>query len=145
MITLAHARKSDIALHLMSKDHRSQPHLISVTYSSQDIKRAILASLAELSETSPGISVTEFADSYHVTVTVTYELPIVAEIIADYWSSHNFVVTRYSGVHNAPEEVETFLTATMKHRYAQGKYTYPYGEVKPDEELKPDVELKSES
>jgi hypothetical protein len=136
MIILAHARKSDIALHLMSKDNISQPHLIDVTYSSQDIKHAVITSLVELAKTSPGVSVTEFADSCHVKVTVTYELPIVAEIIANYWSSHNFVVTRYSGAHDAPEEVETFLTATMKHSYAQGKYTYPYGTTNPNTESK---------
>jgi hypothetical protein len=136
MIVLAHARKSDIALHLMSKDHISQPHSIDVTYSSQDIKRAILALLVKLKETSPGVSVTEldFDDSCHVTVNATYELPIVAEIIADYWSSHGFIVTRYTGTPDRSEEVETFLTATMKHRYAQGKYTYPYGTVNPDTE-----------
>lgn len=134
MIVLAHARKSDIALHLMSKDHISQPHLIDVNYSTQDIKRAIVASLTKLQETNPAVSVSEFDDSCHVTVNATLELPIVAEIIADYWSSHGFVVTRYIGAHNTPEEVETFLTATMKYRYAQGKYTYPYGTANPDTE-----------
>lgn len=135
MITLAHARKSDIALHLMSKDCVSQPHLIEVSYSTQDIKGSIVKSLTELQETSPGIKVIEFNDYCLVEVNATLELPIVAEIIADYWSSHNFVVTRYAGAHDDPQEVKTFLTASMKHRYAQGKYTYPYGTPTPDVEL----------
>ena len=145
MIRLAHARKSDIALHLMSKDAVSQPHLIEISYSSEDVKRDILASLAELTETNPAVTVTEFNDSCHVavnkfnnschvTVNAAYELPIVAEIIADYWSSHGFTVTRYNGDHSRPNEVETFLTRSMKHHYAQGKYTYPYGTVNPDAE-----------
>lgn len=139
MITLTHARKSDIALHLMSKDHISHPHLIDVNYSAQQAKAAIVASLNELQKSSPAVTVTEFADSCHVTVNATLELPIVAEIIADYWNSHGFVVTRYMGAHDDPQEVETFLTASMKYRYSQGKYTYPYGAVHPD------VEPESES
>ena len=145
MIRLAHARKSDIALHLMSKDTVSQPHLIEISYSSQDIKRDIVASLIELAETNPAVSVAEFNDSCHVsviecndcchiTVNAAYELPIVAEIIADYWSSYGFIVTRYNGDHSRPNEVETFLTRSMKQHYAQGKYTYPYGTANPDTE-----------
>lgn len=134
MIRLAHARTSDIALHLMSKDAMSQPHLIEISYSSEDVKRDIVASLSELMKTNPAVSVTEFNDSCHVSVSAAYELPIVAEIIADYWSSHGFIVTRYNGDHSTPNEVETFLTRSMKQHYAQGKYTYPYGTANPDTE-----------
>ncbi|MEG3880512.1 hypothetical protein QT972_24415 [Microcoleus sp. herbarium7] len=132
MITLAHARKSDISFHLMGVNHMSRPHLIDVAYSSQDVKCAVVTSLVELTKANPGVSITEFDDCCKVKVTAAYELPIVAEIIADYWSSHGFVVARYSGAHDAPEEVETFLTPALKHRYAQGKYTYPYGTTNPD-------------
>ena len=134
MITLTHARKSDISLHLLSKDRLSEPHLIDVTYSSQETKDAVVASLVKLMETSPGVSIGEFDKSCHVNVSAAYELPIVAEIIADYWSSHGYIVTRYSGAHDAPEEVETFLTSRLRQSYAQGKYTYPYGETNPDTE-----------
>ena len=127
MITLAHARNSDIALHLMSKDRISKPHLIDVQYSSLNTKEIVIESLTQLQETNPGISLTEFEGSCHITVNETYELPIVAEIIADYYSSHKLAVTRYSGAHDDATQVETFLTPTIKHRYAQGKYTYPYG------------------
>lgn len=118
----------------MSRDHFSQPHLIDVSYSTQEMKQLAVATLVKMKETSPGVSVAEFDDSCHVTVNATLELPIVSEIIADYWSSQGFVVTRYMGAHDDPQEVKTFLTASMKHRYVQGKYTYPYGTVKSDEE-----------
>ena len=134
MITLTHARKSDVALHLLSKDRLSEPHLISVTCSLREIKDAVVASLVKLAETSPGVSIHEFDKSCHVNVSAVYELPIVAEIIADYWSSHGYIVTRYCGAHNAPEEVETFLTSALRQSYAQGKYTYLYGTTNPDTE-----------
>lgn len=134
MIRLTHARKSDIALHLMSKDAVAQPHLIEISYSSENVKRDIVASLAELTETNLGVSFREFDNHCNVKVNAAYELPIVAEIIADYWSSHGLTVTRYNGDHSTPNEVETFVTRSMKQRYAQGKYTYPYGTVNPDTE-----------
>lgn len=134
MITLTHARKSDIALHLLTTDRVSQPHLIDISYSSQDTKKAIVASLVKLKEINPSVSISEFDTSCHVTVNATHELPIVAEIIADYWSSDGFIVTRYSGVYDAPEEVETFLTSSLRRSYAKGKYTYPYGTTNPDAE-----------
>ena len=134
MITLTHARKSDIALHLLATDHVSQPQLINVSYSSQDTKKAIVESLVKLTETNPSVSISKFDASCHVTVNATHELPIVAEIIADYWSSHGFIVTRYSGAHDAPEEVETFSTSTLRRSYAEGKYTYPYGTTNSDTE-----------
>src|SRR4028119_841791 len=128
MIVLAHARKSDISLHLMSKDRGGSPHLIDLNCSSQSTKQVVVESLERLKETTPGVKLTEYNNgSCHIEVNTNYELPIVAEIIADYWSSHGFIVTRYQGSLDNPEEVETFLTETMKHRYAQGKYTYPYG------------------
>ena len=136
MIALAHARKSDISLHLMSKDRGSLPHLVDLNFSCHSTRQAVVESLVRLKETSPGVKLTEYDNgSCHIEVSVNYELPIVAEIIADYWSSRGFIVTRYRGSSDLFEEVETFLTETMKHRYAQGKYTYPYGTTKTETQL----------
>jgi len=131
MLLLAHVRLSDISFRLYEKVEGS-PYLLKVNATTKKLLEKVKQDVAESGYI--GLEPTDFDTCLHIHPNENYDLTLVAEAMADYWASQDYVVARKRGTLESPYDVETFLLESDRLRASKGKYTKCYGYGSPEVE-----------
>jgi len=126
MFSLVNVRSSDICFRLY-EDVKGSPYLLKVSVTVKEVLEKVKQGIAESGYT--GLNLTNFdsGSSLHIEANENYDLTLVAEAMAEYWASQDYVVARKRGTLDSPYDVETFLLESDRLRASKGKYTKCYG------------------